>query len=365
VNYKEQNFSIPSVFIIILNWNGWKDTIECLESIQQLNYSNYRMVLLDNGSTDDSLEKIYQWAEGKIKVDSKHIHYRSDNKNIQIINYDKHIAENGGSNSAESILSKLSSDRGLVIIDNKENLGFAKGCNVGIRYALKAGAEYIWLLNNDTVVNVDTLSKYLTCLETDNQCQGVSGPILYYHNPDLIWNCGGKLKWYGARKYFNENKNVHGIPNEGTLPISFVTGCSVMFRAAVFKKLGLITERFFMGEDDFEFSQRLKKHGYKMACRYDAIIYHKVSVTFQGASLIGSSYIYYLCRFINMRSYWSRITWRIWRILYAPYIFFMLKIRLKLKWIEIWKMLRKLFHDSVIMDGVDRSTHMKALKFRK
>ena len=352
------------VYIITLNWNGWKDTIECLESIQQLDYSHYRIVLLDNGSTDNSLERIKAWAVGKNPVKSRFVNYRKDNKGIHIVRYDRDIAENGGIDDLERKLSQLPSSNKLVIVDNKENLGFAAGCNVGIRYALSSGANYVWLLNNDTVVEKDSLSNLVNTLESNDKYQGVTPQIRYYHNSKKIWNCGGNLTWYGARTYRYANKNVNMVPQYGTEKRTFVTGCALLVRASIFMRLGLLTERFFMGEEDFEFSQRLKIHGHKMACRYDAIIYHKVSVSFQGAAVIGNTYIHYLNRFINMRYFWPNFHWRIWRLLYAPYIFFMLKVRYNFRTEKIRSMTKSLFRNSIILDCVNRETFMQALNFK-
>jgi GT2 family glycosyltransferase len=348
------------VCIIILNWNRWQDTIECLESIQQLDHLHYRMLILDNGSTDYSMEQIKGWAVGKHLVKSRFVNSRTDNKGLFVVNYDRCTAENGGIKEMELKLSQLTSSRKLVIVDNKENLGFAAGCNVGIKYALSYGAHYVWLLNNDTVVVEDSLSNLVNTFEMNAKYQVLTPQIRYYDNPMKIWNCGGNLTWYGTRKYSYANKNVNLVPKHETDRKTFITGCALLARASVFRKLGLLTERFFMGEEDFEFSQRLKMHGYKMACRYDAIIYHKVSVSFQGANFIDNVYIYYLNRFINMRFFWPNFHWKIWRLIYAPYIFIMLKVRYNLRTEEIGLMIKNLFLNSIILDRVNRETFMQS-----
>jgi GT2 family glycosyltransferase len=87
---------IPKVSIIILNWNGWEDTIECLESLYQITYSNYDVIVVDNGSEDESIEKTKEYAEGKIRVESKFFEYSSENKPIKIIEYTREEAEAGG-----------------------------------------------------------------------------------------------------------------------------------------------------------------------------------------------------------------------------------------------------------------------------
>jgi len=86
----------PKVSIIILNWNGWKDTIECLESVYQITYPNYNVIVVDNGSEDESIEKIREYCKGKIKVESKFFEYNLGNKPIKIIEYTREEAEDGG-----------------------------------------------------------------------------------------------------------------------------------------------------------------------------------------------------------------------------------------------------------------------------
>ena len=142
----------PKVSIIILNWNGWRDTIECLESLYQITYPNYDVIIVDNGSEDGSIQKIKEYAESKIKVESKFFEYSSENKPIKIIEYTREEAEAGGGKEKE--ITDLPSNKKMIIIKNEKNYGFAEGNNIAMRYALKAlNPDYILLLNNDTVVD--------------------------------------------------------------------------------------------------------------------------------------------------------------------------------------------------------------------
>ena len=105
----------PKVSIIILNWNGWEDTIECLESLYQITYPNYDVIVVDNGSEDDSIEKIKEYAEGKVRVESKFFEYDSRNKPIKIMEYTRGEAEAGGGKEKE--IANLPSNRKLIIND--------------------------------------------------------------------------------------------------------------------------------------------------------------------------------------------------------------------------------------------------------
>lgn len=119
----------PRVSIIILNWNGWKDTIECLESLYQITYQNYDVIVVDNGSEDESLEMIREYCQGKIKVESKFFEYSGENKPIKIVEYAREEAESGGGKEKE--IEGLPSNRKLVIIKNEKNYGFAGDNNIG------------------------------------------------------------------------------------------------------------------------------------------------------------------------------------------------------------------------------------------
>ncbi|MEN4006462.1 MAG: glycosyltransferase [Methanobacterium sp.] len=121
----------PNVSIIILNWNGWKDTIECLESLYQIDYPNYEVIVVDNASSDNSIEKIRDYCKGKIKVKSEFFEYNSINKPIEIFELNKDETR-----KIEEMYYNLPSNRKLILIKNDQNYGYAEGNNIGIRYAL-------------------------------------------------------------------------------------------------------------------------------------------------------------------------------------------------------------------------------------
>jgi GT2 family glycosyltransferase len=353
------------VYIIILNWNGWQDTIECLESIQQSDYPNYCTVVIDNGSQDDSCKRIQAWARGDILADPRHVDCCGGEKPVKVFSYNKTTAENGGIPQTEQELSLLPAAKKIVLIQSGENLGFAGGCNVGIRYALAVGAEYVWLLNNDTVVERAALGRMVNFMENHSDYQGVTGQIRLYENPSKIWNCGGKLTCYGARRYYYNNRQIAEVPQHGSRRISFISGCAPIFRTSLFKKVGLLSDLFFFGEEDFELSQRLKRHGYKLACLCDAIIYHKVGGSINDAAcgkIMGKVYIYYLNRFIDMRHYWPEFPWRVWRFFYFFYIFPLLKLKHGISWSGLWSLRKALLKDSTNLDRVNRATFEQALR---
>ena len=355
----------PKVHIVILNWNGWRDTIECLESILRVDYPNYDIVVVDNGSDDESIERIHSWAKGDIIVETSYIDRSTDNKPINLVLYDRSVAENGGRFVAEKEKSFFSACERVTLIQVGENLGFAGGSNVGIRYSLATGSEYVWLLNNDTVVERSSLGKMVDFMGKHLDYSGITGQIRLYANRAITWNCGGKLTFYGSRKYYYANCQVENVPQRGYRKVSFITGCAVMFRTSLFKKAGLLSEQFFFGEEDFEFSQRLRRKGYKLACLYDAIIYHKVGKSINSAAcgeMLGKVYIYYLNRFIDMRNYWPTIIWEIWRFFYLVYIVVLLKLKHKISWRNFWLLSKALLKNSSGLEAVSRATFEHALK---
>ena len=361
--YTEQKQSMPSVFIVILNWNGWKDTIECLESIQQLDYGNYRIVVVDNGSTNDSWIRLNAWVCGKPHISGEFTKSRPENKPATSVIYDRNTAEGGGIEEKELLLETLPSPNRIVLIKSIENLGFAEGNNVAIRYALKCHSDYIWLLNNDTTVLSDTLSKLISFMVNNKTWQGVTGQIRYYDQPTHVWNCGGYLKWYGVRVYNYADTHISNVPQDGFKRISFITGCAPLFRSQLFTKVGLLSNRYFFGTEDIDFSQRLQKTGQPIACLYSAIIYHKVgrSISVNSKkSTPGIVYYYYLGVFINMRHNWPKQIWHIWRMLYIIYIFGMVRLRYKFTIKTICIIIRALLHESTVLDKIDRDIFIDA-----
>ncbi len=182
-----------NVSIVILNWNGWRDTIECLESIYQNNYPNYNVIVVDNDSNDESINKIKEYCNGQIKIESSFFEYNQHNKPIEILEVE----------SNEYILHKDYEEcpsLRLILIKNDKNVGFAEGNNIGIKYALNnLYPDYLLLLNNDTVVDKRFLVEMLKVSESDNKI-GIVGPKIYFYNePNRIWFAMGKISWKFCR----------------------------------------------------------------------------------------------------------------------------------------------------------------------
>jgi len=292
----------PKVYIVILNYNGWQDTIECLETVIRNNYLNYQVIVMDNNSPNNSMEYIKAWAEGKLDVWVKpnhplrHLSFPPVKKPIPYVYYTHEEAEKGGNieletKLAEKIPKGITTKYPLIFIQAGENLGFAGGNNIGIKYALaKNDFEYIWFLNNDTVIEKDTLSKMVQKFESykkEGKKVGILGSkLLYYDRPNIIQGIGGIYnKWFAVAKHlgvFEEDKGQYD--NEQILDkIDYVIGASMLVSKEFIKEVGLMCEDYFLYFEELDWTLRGKEKGYQLGYCWQSKVYHK-----EGGS-IGSS----------------------------------------------------------------------------
>jgi len=211
----------PKVCCVIVNWNGWRDTLECLASLRQQDYGSLQVIVVDNGSTNDSVERI-----------------RAGFPEVQVI-------------------------------AAGENLGFAKGTNVGLRAGLAGGADFLWLLNNDTVCPPDTLRKLVRKAQQVPEA-GLVGSVLYYmHDPARVqaWGGGAVKPWIGYTTHFTTPHQL----NTNT----FTTFASALARRAMLEEVGLLYEGSFMYYEDSDFCLRMQRTRWKIAIAEDTAILHK------------------------------------------------------------------------------------------
>ena len=276
----------PTVAIITLNWNGWADTVECLESVYQINYPNYHVVVVDNHSSDDSIEKIKDYALGKLKIKSNFFKHDPTNKPIEIIQYSR---ENN------KIKKKLNTNKQLILIKNEINYGFAEGNNIGIKFALKNyNTDYILLLNNDSVVDKDFLKILVQEGEKDTKI-GLLGPKMYYYdNPNVIWCIGGKIDWKLARGlHVGIDEDDKGQYNRKQA-FEYINGSSLLIKKEVFDKVGLLDKKFFLYFEETDLALRASENGYESLYVPNAKIWHKVSKS--GGGITKEIGLYYITR---------------------------------------------------------------------
>lgn len=298
--------------VIVVNWNGAEDTLECLRSLWQGHVSEsadtieppLRVIVVDNGSTDDSLQRL---ATGLSAL------------GLESACLEPAAARDGPLPQAPVWLLAVG-----------ENLGFAAGCNVGLRLADRAGCAAACFLNNDTVVERHALQRLVKRLlevhgsndGSDRHCFATL-PMITVHGTDRIWNCGGEVWPLGLRRYHLAGRLRQEGTRRGEIRCSFFTGCCFVVRTAEFVARGGFSERFFFGEEDFELGLWMRAQSLHAVCVTSAVVQHKVSASFQAAS--GSragarAFVYYLNRFIHMRLRFGVWRWRLWSAAYLPYV---------------------------------------------
>jgi GT2 family glycosyltransferase len=264
--------------VIVLNWNGWRDTVECLETLFHLDCPDSRVVVCDNASTDESLTNIRKWAEGYLSVEPanpalSHLTSPPFRKPIWYRELTRHEAETERAAAHEER---------LILIRNEANLGFAAGNNVGLRYALgDTDCQYFWILNNDTVVEPDALSAIVRFFES-RPGLGLCGSVnRSYHAPYKIQVRGGRLlnRWTGRT---HKSKSVSAGTAFAPARIDYVEGSSMVANRCFLEQVGLMDESYFLYCEELDWAMRARG---KLTLGYapESVVYHK-----EGAS-IGSN----------------------------------------------------------------------------
>jgi GT2 family glycosyltransferase len=272
---------MPKVYIIVLNWNGWRDTIECLESLMRLDYENFRVIVCDNASEDDSLDRIADWAGGSLAAGCSNPALRG----LTVPPYPKPISflriKQGDRVSLES------RSETLFLVQTGANLGFAGGNNVGLRLALGAGdLDYAWLLNNDTVVEPGALSNLVGTMQMRSDVGLCGSTLLYYHSPRNVQALGGSIfnHWTARGGHIGLGLNVDDVPPHRVVEhrMKYVVGASMFVRNSFLEQIGLLDERYFLYFEEIDWAKRAKGL-FALGYCPGSIVYHK-----EGAS-IGTS----------------------------------------------------------------------------
>ncbi len=233
----------PCVRIVLLNWNGWQDTLECMRSLERMEYQNWQAVIVDNGSTDDSVERLKEACPE------------------------------------------------MTILEAHKNLGFAAGNNLGIRLALKNGADYVFVLNNDTTVFIDTISALVEFAEK-HPGAGMMGPRIDRRNPQREWPIRRKLDFATQLCAFTPLRRlVAHVPvvrsvfyYTQTQPsaVYFVPGSALFFPASTLQKAGLFDENTFLDFEELIMAEKVRRAGLSVYFVPQASIWHKGSASASG-----------------------------------------------------------------------------------
>ena len=316
--------------VVIVNWNGAADTLACLRSIFG-GPNDVLAIVVDNGSTDQSLE----WIASGLTAQGIPFERRDV------------LADAGESPP----------DTQVLLVAASENLGFAAGCNLGLRMAETMGSEYVCFLNNHTVVDGEALDVIVRRLAADPDCFATL-PMLTVYGTDRIWNCGGQIWPLGLRRYHLAGRARQEGDVHGEIRCSFFTGCCFAVRTTAFQARGGFSERFFFGEEDFELALWMNERGLHAVCVTNAVVQHKVSSSFEAASgsrATSRAFIYYLNRFIHMRLRFGLWRWRLWGAMYLPYVVLLLWRSGSVRAGELPMFVHRLLTRARVMDRVTRA----------
>ncbi|MFK5951341.1 MAG: glycosyltransferase family 2 protein [Methylococcales bacterium] len=225
------------VGIVILNWNGVKDTIECIDSVLQATYVNYKIYIIDNGSAD---------------------------------------------NSVDILTKQYSTEDKVKVISTGKNLGFSGGNNVGMRLAMEEGSDYLLLLNNDTEVDPGFLEPMVDVLDNNSDIGVTSGKIYFYNTDKQVWFYGGLMDRDTAVGHaINWREYDTGQINKSR-DVDYATGCALMVRREVVETVGYLDDDFFYLCEDAEYCFRVFDAGYRITVVPDSIVWHKVTASLAG-----------------------------------------------------------------------------------
>lgn len=223
-----------NISIILVNYNGANDTIKCIKSLSKIEYDNYKIIIVDNCSTDNSVEII-----------------------------------------RNSLYEKC------ILIESKYNRGFSSGNNIGINEAIKLGTDYILLLNNDTEVEPDFINKMIETYEQTENVGIVTCKMKYFDNKEYIWFGGGYFNEKNLR-INHEKFRLKDNFNDKIREITFATGCCMLMSTKIIKEVGLLSEDYFMYFEDADYCIRVMEKKYKIIYNPEATIYHKVGAASGG-----------------------------------------------------------------------------------
>ena len=273
----------PRVGIVVLNWNNLEATARCLRSLAAATYPRHRVYLLDNASSDGSWEALE--------------------------------AEFGGC---------------VEPMRNPGNLGFAAGCNPGVRRALADGCDYVLLLNNDCVVIEPAfLEPMVQLAESDSSIGLVGGKIVFWPEVARIWSTGGTLEFWGGERHTGHRELDRG-QHDRAAPREFISGALMLIRRAVVERIGALPEVYFFGKEEWEYSTRARRAGFRLVYQPAARIAHEASNSTDPTDLM---YVYNgtLSKILYKRRNLSRWGYRLWDACFATYLFVLFPLKYALR----------------------------------
>ncbi len=250
--------NVPLVYIIVLTWNGREDTLECIKSLCQSNYPNYRILLVDNASSDDTVRVV-----------------KSEFPDIEVL-------------------------------ENPSNLGYAEGNNLGIQYAIKQGAEFLLILNNDIIMDRSAVTILVNATSQDPNAFITTPAVYKYSSPDetafrrKVWDSTA-LRFRSAENFPEIAETrvsagpvvVPSLPTVEMLPTALAPGCSLFLSPAVIRQVGLFDSRFFIYWEETDWCTRAVRQGCRIFLVPAAKVWHKESRSFAKESQRSAYHYYY------------------------------------------------------------------------
>lgn len=273
----------PATAIVLLNWNGWRDTLACLESLAALEGDDFYVIVVDNASKDSS------WQE---------LQAASDALGPLGFHADWHVLSRKQSESPSVPPARR---RSVWLIQAGENGGFAKGNNIGLRLALHHGVQFAWVLNNDTLVRSDSLRALVARAEQDPKLGMVGSILLYASHPNVIQAFGGVTYFYGKARGTQigcgqdiAKADFKALSQER---LDYVAGASMLVRAELMRSVGLFTEHYFLYFEEIDWAHRAR-HDWRLGTAEKSIVLHKEGGSIGTATLSKRSLLseYYLAR---------------------------------------------------------------------
>ncbi len=317
------------VYIIVLNYNGWQDTIECVESLLKIVYDNFQIIICDNASTDDSMMYIQKWLKGDVKANyAKHKKLKKlvlpyTQKPIQFskVRYRNNMFLD------ENIVSDK-----IILLSCDKNRGFSGGNNVAIKYAfMKNDFTYIWILNNDTVVEPDALRCMVDTFLYYHNIGVTCSTICKYAQPEVIQYIGLDLNKYSFETpRIGKDFPISEINNINLNKIHALNGASFLMHRNFINKVGFLEEKYFLYYEESELAMKAKINGYRIFPCLKSIVYHKEG---SSTSKEGSAFsVYHMarsCTIFVWRYYPQRLIYMIIKnIMRSLYHFFRFKYKI-------------------------------------